>query len=67
MPATISKDDIQRILREMSTEEMDLDEFVERVILLSKVRSGLNQENQGIAHADVVKEFEKPRRERRWN
>ncbi len=67
MPATISKADVRNIMQEMSDEGMNLDEFVERIILLSKVRSGLEQTGQGIPHEEVVQEFTKPRGERKWN
>jgi len=67
MPATISKSDIKKVMQEMSDESMNLDEFVERIILLSKVRAGLEQAGEGIPHDEVVEEFKKPRGERKWN
>ena len=67
MPATISKADIQKVIREMPSDDMNLDDFIERVILLSKVRSALEQEGEGISQAQVIQEFKKPRNERKWN
>ncbi len=67
MPATISRADIQKVVRDMSSDDMDLDDFIERIILLSKVRSGLEQEGQGISQPEVIQEFKKPRSERKWN
>ncbi|MEX0600587.1 MAG: hypothetical protein WD205_08090 [Rhodothermales bacterium] len=50
MPASISKADVMKVMQEMSDEGMNLDEFIERIILLSKVRSGLEQAGEGIRH-----------------
>jgi len=67
MPATISKSDIQKVMREMSADDMNLDDFIERVVLLSKVRAGLDQKGQGISQEEVIQELAKPRAERKWN
>ena len=67
MPSTISKADIQKVIREMPSDDMNLDDFIERVILLSKVRSALEQEGEGFSQAQVIQEFKTPRNERKWN
>ncbi len=67
MPSTISRADIQKVMRDMSSEDMNLDDFIERIILLSKVRSALEEVGQGITQAEVIQEFKKPRGERKWN
>ncbi len=51
----------------MSSDDMNLDDFIERIILLSKVRTSLEQEGRGISQAEVIQEFKKPRNERKWN
>jgi len=67
MPGTISKSDVQKVMHDMSTDEMNLDDFIERIILLSKVRAGLDQQGQGLSQEEVIREFEKPRSDRKWN
>jgi len=67
MSSTISKSDIQKVIREMSADDMNLDDFIERVILLSKIRTGLEQKGQGIPQEEAVREFGKPRADRKWN
>ncbi|GMQ80819.1 MAG: hypothetical protein BMS9Abin05_0248 [Rhodothermia bacterium] len=67
MPSTISKSDIQKVMREMSADDMNLDDFIERIVLLSKVRTGLDQKGQGISQEEAMREFGKPRADRKWN
>lgn len=67
MPGKIFKADVRQVIQEMSGEDLKLDEFVGRLILLSKVRTGLDQTGEGVSHEDVTTEFYKPRGERKWN
>ena len=67
MPATLSKAEVLRAVEELPDEGITLEDLIERFVVLRKVRTGLEQEGQGIAHAEVVEEFKKPRHERRWN
>ena len=67
MPATLSKAEVLKAVEELPDEGITLEDLIERFVVLRKVRVGLEQEGQGIAHAEVVEEFKKPRHERRWN
>ena len=67
MSATLSKADVLRAVEELPDEGITLQDVIERLVVLRKVRAGLEQEGQGIPHAEVVEEFKKPRDERRWN
>jgi len=58
---------LPKVMQEMSGDYIDLDEFVGRLILLSKIRAGLHQAGEGVSHEDVDTEFTKPRGERKWN
>lgn len=66
MPATLSKNDILRALDDLPDEEIPLRDVIERLILLQKVHSGLEQEGEGISHETVKREFTKSPDERRW-
>ena len=65
MPATLSKADVLQAVSELPDEGFALEDVIERFVMLYKVRTGLAQEGQGLAHADVVAEFKKPRNQRR--
>ena len=67
MPATLSKAEVLKAVEELPDEGITLEDLIERFVVLRKVRVGLEQEGQGIAHAEVVEEFKKSRHERRWN
>lgn len=67
MPATLSKADVLKAVEELPDEGIALEDVIERLLVIHKVRTGLEQAGQGIPHADVVEEFKKPRSERRWN
>ncbi|GEM_PF-1328421 len=67
MPATLSKADVLKAVEELPDEGIALEDVIERLILLSKVRAGLQESGQGIAHDRVIEEFKKPRHEREWN
>ncbi|MFB6277939.1 MAG: hypothetical protein ABEK75_00380 [Salinibacter sp.] len=66
MPATLSKSEIIRALDDLPDEEIALEDVIERLILLKKVRSGLDQAGKGIPHEEVKEQFEKPPEERTW-
>lgn len=66
MPATLSKSEIFRALEDLPDEEIALEDVIERLILLKKVRSGLDQTGEGVPHDEVQKQFEKPPEERTW-
>lgn len=59
MPATLSKSEILRALDDLPEEKIALEDVIERLILLKKVRSGLDQHEQGIPHDEVKQESKK--------
>ena len=67
MPATLSKADIIKAVEELPDENFALEDIIERLIVIQKVRTGLAQEGQGVSHAEVVKQFKKPRNERQMH
>ena len=67
MPATLSKADVLKAVEELPDEDIALEDVIERLLVLRKVRTGLEQAGQGLPHAEVVEEFKKPRDERRWS
>ncbi|MFB6097889.1 MAG: hypothetical protein ABEK84_02020 [Salinibacter sp.] len=66
MPATLSKSEIIRALDDLPDEEIALEDVIERLILLKKVRSGLDQAGEEIPHEEVKEQFEKPPEKRPW-
>jgi len=66
MPATLSKADIIKAVEELPDEKFAIEDIIERLIVIHKVRTGMAQEGQGIPHAEVVKQFKKPRNQRQW-
>ena len=66
MPATFSKADVLKAVEELPDENIALEDLIEHLIVIHKVRTGLAQEGQGIPHAEVVKQFKKPRNQRQW-
>ena len=66
MPATLSKADVIKAIEELPDENIVLEDLIERLIVIYKVRTGLEQAGQGIPHAEVVKQFKKPRNQRQW-
>ena len=66
MPATLSKSEILRALENLPDEEISLEDVIERLILLKKVRSGLNQTGEGMPHDEVKQQFEKSPDQRTW-
>lgn len=66
MPATLSKSEILRALEDLPDEEIALEDVIERLILLKKVRSGLDQAGEGIPYEEVKEQFNKPPEERTW-
>ncbi|PSQ75522.1 MAG: hypothetical protein BRD33_04050 [Bacteroidetes bacterium QH_6_63_17] len=67
MPATLSKSEIFRALDDLPDEEIALEDVIECLILLKKVRSGLDQEGEGVPHDDVKQQFKKSPEERTWH
>ncbi len=66
MPATLSKSEILRVLEDLPDEEIALEDVIERLILLKKVRSGLDQTDEGVPHDKVKQQFEKSPDQRTW-
>lgn len=66
MPATLSKADVIKAVEELPDGDIVLEDLIEHLIVIHKVRTGLAQAGQGIPHAEVVKQFKKPRNERQW-
>lgn len=66
MPATLSKSEILRALEDLPEEEIALEDVIERLILLKKVRSGLGQTDEGIPHEEVKQQFDKSPDQRTW-
>lgn len=66
MSATLSKADVMKAVEELPDENIALEDLIERLIVIHKVRTGLEQAGQGIPHTEVVKQFRKPRNERQW-
>lgn len=66
MPAMLSKTDVMKVIEELPDENIALEDVIERLIVLHKVRTGLAQEGQGVPHAEVVRQFKKPRDQRTW-
>lgn len=66
MPGTLSKSEIFRALDDLPDQEIALEDVIERLILLKKVRSGLDQAGEGIPHEEAKEQFEKPPEERTW-
>ncbi len=67
MPATISKADVLRAVEALPEETFELEDVIERLVVLHKVRTALAEEEPPISHAKVMAEFEKPRGERMWS
>ncbi len=44
---------------ELPDENFALEDLIERLIVIHKVRTGLEQAGQGIPHVEVVKQFKK--------
>ena len=57
MPATLSKADVIKAVEELPDEQFAIEDLIERLIVIHKVRTGLEQAGQGIPHAEVVKQF----------
>ena len=66
MPAPLSKADVIKAVEDLPDENFALGDIIERLIVIHKVRTGLEQQGQGVSHAEVVKHFKKPRNERQW-
>jgi len=67
MAATLSKADVLKAVEELPDEGIALEDVIERLIVLRKVRAGLEEAGQGISHDRVVEEFKKPKHKREWN
>ena len=66
MPATLSKSDVVEAVGKLPEGDVELEDVVDRLILLHKVKTGLCEEGQGLAPEEARKQFEKPREERSW-
>ena len=64
MPTMLTKVDIIKAVEELPGDSFSLEDIIEKLIVIHKVRVGLAQEGKGIAHEDVVEQFKKPRNER---
>ena len=66
MPATLSKAEVLKAVEELPDENIVLEDLIEHLIVIHKVRTGLGQTGQGIPHSEVVEQFKKPRDQRQW-
>ena len=66
MSTTLTKADIIKAVEELPGDSFALEDIIEKLIVIHKVRVGLAQEGQGVAHEDVVEQFKKPRDQRNW-
>jgi hypothetical protein len=66
MPTTLSKADVLKAVEDLPQENFALEDLIEHLIVIHKVRVGLEEAGQGIPHAEVVKQFKKPRNQRQW-
>lgn len=62
MPTTLSKEDVLKAVQDIPNEEVSIEEIVQRLLVLKKVKAGLAESGQGIPQSDVVASFEKPTR-----
>jgi hypothetical protein len=51
----------------LSIDKASIDEIVQRLLMLKKVKAGLAESGQGIPQRDVVVSFRKPKSEHPWN
>jgi len=67
MPTTLSKADVLKAVKALPDEDLSIEDIVQRLLVLKKVKAGLAQSGRGIAQRDVVESFQKPQEERPWN
>ena len=66
MPAALSKSDVVEAVGKLPEGDVELEDVVDRLILLHKVKTGLREEGQGLSQKEARKQFEKPYEERSW-
>ena len=66
MPTTLTKADIIKAVEELPGDSFALEDIIEKLIVVHKVRVGLTQKEQGVAHDDVAEQFKKPCDQRNW-
>lgn len=66
MPSTLSKSEILRVLEDLPDGEIAIEDVIQRLILLKKMRSGLDQAGEGIPHDEVKQQFENSPDQRTW-
>lgn len=66
MPTTLSKSDVLKAVEELPDEELSIEDIVQRLLVLKKVKAGLAESGQGVPQSDVVASFQKPQSERSW-
>ena len=66
MPATLPKADVLKAVQELPEGDVTIEDVIEHLVVIHKVRTGLSQQGQGIPHDEVEAEFAKPRDQRRW-
>ena len=66
MPATLSKSDVVEAVDKLPEGDVELEDIVDRLILLHKVQTGLREEGQGLSQKEAREQFEKPYKERSW-
>jgi hypothetical protein len=66
MPATLTKSDVVEAVDKLPEGDVELEDIVDRLILLHKVQTGLHEEGQGLSQKEARKQFEKPPGERSW-
>ena len=66
MPNTLPKSDVLKAVNELPHDNLSLDEIMDKLIVIHKVRTALAEQEPSIPHQTVVEQFKKPRQERTW-
>lgn len=66
MSSTLSKSEIIEAVQSLP-DGVDLEDVIEHLLLLDKVRRGLQEVGQGLPQSEVEEQFKLPRDQRVWN
>jgi len=66
MSDALTKEDVLKAIDDLPEGEVDLADVVERLVVLHKVRRGM-RDSKSFSQEEVVREFDKPRDQRKWN
>jgi hypothetical protein len=66
MAALCNKTDVLKALESLPEEHFSLEDLIERLVVIQKIRIGLSQKGQGVPHEEVVKQLQRPREDREW-